>query len=184
MDSNISKYLDLIKDKYFKQGQIAEYPDNHPNLPPEGIKYTRDKKLHQNERYSVQDWLEYDLPIPEDGDYVLILQFCELNFFYTNQRVCHIYFGDTVVRPNHDTLKGGRQSQVSIYLPFTLKNGQITYAKHLDCENSYNRDTKTLRLRFKKVIDNPKVDGIILFKGKLEGSLLMTEKPTFSIWMI
>jgi Malectin domain len=100
---------------------------------------------------------------------VLILNFCELNFFYTNQRVCHIYLGDTVVRPNHDTLKGGRQSQVSIYLPFNLKDGKVTYARHMDCQNSYNQATRTLRLRFKKVIDNPKVDGIILFKGRLEG---------------
>lgn len=100
---------------------------------------------------------------------MLILNFCELNFFYTNQRVCHIYLGDTVVRPNHDTLKGGRQSQVSIYLPFNLKDGKVTYARHMDCQNSYNEATRMLRLRFKKVIDNPKVDGIILFKGRLEG---------------
>jgi len=149
---------------------IAEYPDTHAGMPPEGIKYTKDKKLHQTERYSVKDWLEYNLPIPEDGEYVLILQFCELNFMYTKQRVCHIYFGDSVIRPNHDTLKGGRQSQVSIYLPFTLKEGQITYASHMDCERAYDPSTRTLKLRFKKVLDNPKIDGIILFKGKLVGT--------------
>lgn len=76
-----------------------------------------------------------------------------------------------MVRPNHDTLKGGRQSQVNIYIPFSLRNGQITYAKHMDCENAYDSRTGKLRLRFKKVVDNPKVDGIILFKGKLEGKL-------------
>jgi hypothetical protein len=109
---------------------------------------------------------------------VLILQFCELNFMYTKQRVCHIYFGESVVRPNHDTLKGGRQSQVSIYLPFTLKEGQITYAGHMDCDKAYDPATRTLKLRFKKVLDNPKVDGIVLFKGKLTGRRCMTEKRT------
>ena len=158
------------KDQYFRSAgtQVADYPDNHPGIPPEGIKYTKDKKLHQKERYSVQEWLDYDLPIPADGDYVLILMFSELNIMFTNQRVCHIYFGDSVVRPNHDTLKGGPKAQVPIYLPFSLKQGTVTYANNMFCEKAYDPSTKTLRLRFKKVSDNPKIDGIILFRGKLE----------------
>ena len=147
---------------------MSEFPDNHPNMPPEGIKYTKDKKLHQSERYSTTDWLEYDLPIPSDGDYVLILHFCEVNLMYTNSRVSHIYFGDTVVRPSYDTLKVGNKQQVSLYLPFTLKNGKLVYTKNTECEKAYDSNSKLLRLRFKKVLDNPKVDGIVLFKGKLE----------------
>lgn len=152
---------------------MADYPNNHPGIPPEGIKYTKDKQLHQSERYSMKEWLEYNLPIQEDGDYVLILQFCELNFMYTSQRVSHIYLGDSVVRPNHDTLKGGRQSQVSVYIPFRLRANVVTYADHMLCEKAFDESTKTLRLRFKKVLDNPKVDGIVLFKGRLAGMLCL-----------
>ena len=37
----------------------------------------------------------------------------------------------------------------------------------MDCDKAFDPATRTLKLRFKKVLDNPKVDGIILFKGKL-----------------
>lgn len=162
-------------DKYFGDGTtVANYPDNHPNLPREGIKYTGDTRLHQNERYSLRPFLDYNLPVKQDGSYVLILQFCELNFMSTGQRVAHVYLGDSVIRPNFDTLKGGRQSQVSLYVPFKLENGQVYYAGNRLCEQAFDRSSSTLKLRFKKVIDNPKVDGIILFKGTLEETNFFT----------
>lgn len=154
-------------DKYFKNGQIADYPNNHPNLPAEGIRYTKDKQLHQRERYSTTGWLDYELPVSEDGNYVLILHFCELNFNNVNQRVVHIFLGDTVVRPNHDTVRGGSKAQVSVYIPFSVKNNRVVYLKDLECENALTSG-RAVRLRFKAVYDNPKVDGIVLFKGSLE----------------
>lgn len=155
-------------DRYYKNGVPTTHPENHGNILPEGIKYTKDKKLHLSERFCRDEWLDYELPIPGDGDYVLILQFTDLNLMYPGLRVFHIYFGDSVVRPNFDIIKGGRQSQVSLYLPFSLRLGEIQYANYLDCEKAYNSNTKTLRLRFKKYIENPKIDGIVLFKGKIE----------------
>lgn len=160
-------------DKYFKNGQIADYPNNHPNLPAEGIKYTRDKLLHQRERYSTTGWLDYELPISADGDYVLILHFCELNFNNVNQRVTHIFLGETVVRPNHDTVRGGSKAQVSVYIPFSVRNNRVVYMKDIECDNALT-SSKALRLRFKAVYDNPKVDGIVLFKGTLEETNFFT----------
>ena len=160
-------------DKYFKNGQIADYPNNHPNLPAEGIKYTRDKQLHQRERYSTTGWLDYELPIAADGDYVLILNFCELNFNNVNQRVTHIFLGETVVRPNHDTVRGGSKAQVSVYIPFNVRNNRVLYMKDIECDNALT-SSKALRLRFKAVYDNPKVDGIVLFKGTLEETNFFT----------
>ena len=64
-------------DQYFREGVVATY-QNHPKVPRAGFKYTRDHKLHRTERYNDKGPLEYDLPVIEDGQYVLILQFAEV----------------------------------------------------------------------------------------------------------
>ena len=64
-------------DRWYKEGVVATY-QNHKKIPKSGFKYTRDQELHRMERYSTKGWLEYDLPIERDGDYVLILQFAEV----------------------------------------------------------------------------------------------------------
>ena len=91
-----------------------------------------------------------------------------MNFERLNQRVVNILLGDTIVRPSHDTLKAGRISSLNIYIPLTLKNGKVTYSGKLECVKALDASSN-LRLRFEPLIDNPKIDGIILFKGKLEG---------------
>jgi len=48
-------------------------------VPHGGFKYTRDAELHRTERYNTKGPLEYDLPVAQDGDHVLILQFSEVN---------------------------------------------------------------------------------------------------------
>lgn len=76
------------------------------------------------------------------------------------------------MRANHDTLKAGRLSSLNIYIPFNLSNGKIVYAGKFECENALDKNSH-LRLRFEPLIDNPKVDGIIMFKGKIEGKFLL-----------
>lgn len=49
-------------------------------VPPE------DQILYQTERYSLSDF-EYKVKIPKDGDYVLVLKFCEVYFNAANQKV-------------------------------------------------------------------------------------------------
>lgn len=65
-------------DKWYKEGVVATY-FNHKKVPKTGFKYTRDQNLHRTERYSTRGFLEYDLPLQQDGDYVLILQFAEVS---------------------------------------------------------------------------------------------------------
>ena len=80
--------------------------------------------------------------------------------------------GDTVVRPNHDTLKAGRVSSLNIYIPFELKDDQqIIYAGRVNCQNAFDTSKNRLRLKMVASRDNPKVDGIILFKGTIDGKL-------------
>ena len=92
-----------------------------------------------------------------------------MNFERTGQRVIDIMLGDTIVRPSHDTLKGGRINSVSIYIPFNVQEGSVRYADRLDCANAIDEERKTLKLVMHALRDNPKVDGIILFKGTIEG---------------
>ena len=65
-------------DKWYKERVVATY-FNHKKVPRTGFKYTRDQNLHRTESYSTRGFLEYDLPLEVDGDYVLILQFAEVN---------------------------------------------------------------------------------------------------------
>jgi len=45
-----------------------------------------DQILYQTERYHTQSFT-YDVPISRDGDYVLVLKFCEVWFTQSNQKV-------------------------------------------------------------------------------------------------
>ena len=47
-----------------------------------------DQILYQTERYH-HSTFGYDIPIEEDGDYVLVLKFCEVYFNAANKKVCH-----------------------------------------------------------------------------------------------
>lgn len=46
-----------------------------------------DQILYQTERYH-HSTFGYDIPVKEDGDYVLILKFCEVYFNAPNMKVC------------------------------------------------------------------------------------------------
>lgn len=46
-----------------------------------------DQILYQTERYH-HNTFGYDIPISEDGDYVMILKFCEVYFNSQNMKVC------------------------------------------------------------------------------------------------
>lgn len=46
----------------------------------------QDQILYQTERYHMSN-LVYDIPLKEDGDYVLVLKFCEVWFTAPNQKV-------------------------------------------------------------------------------------------------
>lgn len=55
----------------------------------------KDFELYQVERYNHNSF-GYDIPIIEDGNYVLILKFCEVYFNSRNSKVKIIKFYDTL----------------------------------------------------------------------------------------
>lgn len=50
-------------------------------IPPE------DNPLFQTERYGLKTF-QYDIKLPEDGEYVLVIKFSEVYFEMPNQKVC------------------------------------------------------------------------------------------------
>ena len=51
----------------------------------------QDQILYQTERYHTASF-SYDVPITRDGDYVVVLKFCEVWFTQPNHKVCLIFF--------------------------------------------------------------------------------------------
>lgn len=59
---------------------------------------------------------------------------------------------------------------MSIYIPFSVtKGGYVRYANRLDCDNAFDEKRNTLKVVMTALRDNPKVDGIVLFKGNIDG---------------
>ena len=162
-------FIIISQDQFYRDGLISTY-FNHPKVPSTGFRYTNDHELHRTERYGKPgSWLIYDLPISNPGHYVIILQFSEVNFAMVGKRVTNIYLGDTKVITNHDTLKAGRLAAVNLYLPITIKDNQeVIFDGHTACLNAFI--SSRLSLKFEPVKDNPKVDGIVVFKGTIDGN--------------
>ena len=129
------------------------------------IKYADDKPVMMTERHSHTDF-EYRIPIGTDGDYVLILQFAEMYFKKAGKRKFHIKLGNRVVVHNVDIVANvGKYAVHQEYIAFTLRRDEILVNGEL-IPGAF-RDNK-LHIIFQKTIyDNPKVDGLVLFKGPL-----------------
>lgn len=54
------------------------------------------------------------------------------------------------------------------YIPFELVEGKVYYNNE-ECPHGYDENSGKIRISFRKTrYDNPKIDGLILFEGKLE----------------
>nr|CAG4651916.1 EOG090X081J [Triops cancriformis] len=121
--------------------------------------------LYQTERYHTSTF-GYDIPITQDGDYVLVLKFCEVYFTAPNMKVF-----DVVLNGVHPVVsyldifeKVGRGIAHDEYIPFRVQNGKVMV-------NNEESDlaNKKIRVEFiKGNRDNPKINAIYVMKGKLE----------------
>lgn len=89
-------------------------------IPPE------DHILYQTERYHTNTF-GYDIPITSDGDYVLVLKFCEVYFNAPNQKVFDIVLnGEHIIVSDLDIFdKVGRGFAHDEYIPFKVSKGKI-----------------------------------------------------------
>ena len=72
--------------------KVGTASDFGKNLLMIGRVPQNDEILYQTERYHTNTF-GYDLPLSGDGDYALVLKFCEVYFNAPNLKVSDFYFG-------------------------------------------------------------------------------------------
>lgn len=83
-----------------------------------------DQILYQTERYHTNTF-GYDIPLNADGDYVLVLKFCEVYFNAPDQKVFDVVLnGDHTIVSDLDIFdKVGKGMAYDEYVPFTIQKG-------------------------------------------------------------
>lgn len=151
---------------YGKQLLIGRVPQN-------------DHILYQTERYH-HNTFGYDIPINKDGDYVMVLKFCEVYFNAPNMKVFDIVLnGDHTIVADLDIFdKVGRGVAHDEYISFSVQNGRLYYNE----EESDIRGGK-IRVEFiKGYRDNPKINAIYVVKGKIEDVPKLPPLPEAEEW--
>ncbi|KAJ8985053.1 hypothetical protein NQ317_016965 [Molorchus minor] len=121
--------------------------------------------LYQTERYHT-DSFGYDIPVNSDGDYVLVLKFCEVYFNAPDQKVFDIVLnGEHILIADLDIFdKVGRGVAHDEYIPFRVTKGNLI-VNNEESEIGGGR----IRVEFiKGNKDNPKINAMYVIKGTLE----------------
>lgn len=124
----------------------------------------KDQILYQTERYHTSTF-GYDIPITEDGRYLLVLKFSEVYFNAPNMKVFDVVLnGDLTIASDLDIFERvGRGVAHDEYIEFEVKDGKILYEGD-ESEISAGK----IRVEFiKSYRDNPKVNAIIVMRGGL-----------------
>lgn len=121
-----------------------------------------DEILYQTERYHSLTF-GYEISLAGDGDYVLVLKFCEVYFNSANSKVF-----DVVLNGDHQILSDldiygsvGKGIAHDEYIYFSVSRNRLYYKE----DQSEIRGGK-IRVEFiKGYRDNPKINAIVLIKG-------------------
>lgn len=154
-DSNGIKYeKDTLK--------IGTASDYGKNLGAIARVQSSDEILYKTERYHTSTF-GYEIPLAGDGDYVLVLKFCEVYFNTVNSKVFDIVLnGDHGIVGDLDIYASvGKGTAHDEYIYFSVSRNRLYYKE----EESEIRGGK-VRVEFiKGYRDNPKINGIVLIKG-------------------
>ncbi|CAH1801628.1 unnamed protein product [Owenia fusiformis] len=124
---------------------------------------TPDMILYQTERYHHSDF-SYEFPAPKDGDYVLVLKFCEVWFTANNQKVFDVQLNEQNIIKNLDIYsKVGRGVAHDEYIPFKIKNNKITISGK---SSPIKAGSIPIHL-IKGAQDNPKLNAFYVMKGSI-----------------
>ncbi|KAL4002227.1 Di-glucose binding within endoplasmic reticulum family protein [Acanthocheilonema viteae] len=121
----------------------------------------RDAILYQTERYHTKDFT-YTVPLPkDDGEYTLVLKFCEVYFQSSQQKVFDVLLNDEVVIAELDIFKEAEGIGVAYdrLLTFHVENGVLIYGNRRD-SSGYIRITLA-----KGALDNPKINAFYIYRG-------------------
>lgn len=122
-----------------------------------------DQILYQTERYHFSNF-GYNIPIKENGDYVLILKFCEVYFQGPRLKVFDVAVNQhTVIKGLDIYERVGRAVGHDEYIPFRVNDNQLL----LDGETL--PFSGLIYVEFLKgYYDNPKINAVLVMKGTLE----------------
>uniref|UniRef100_A0A8R1XQ34 Malectin domain-containing protein n=1 Tax=Onchocerca volvulus TaxID=6282 RepID=A0A8R1XQ34_ONCVO len=120
-----------------------------------------DAILYQTERYHTDDF-SYTVPLPKDnGEYTLVLKFCEVYFQSSQQKVFDVLLNDEVVIAELDIFKEAEGVGIAYdrLLTFHVENGVLLYGGRRD-SSGYIKITLA-----KGALDNPKINAFYIYRG-------------------
>ncbi|XP_051279107.1 malectin isoform X2 [Dicentrarchus labrax] len=145
-----------------KDEQLVDASDYGVRLPilrssPE------DQILYQTERYN-EDTFGYDVPIREEGDYILVMKYAEVYFAQSQQKVFDVRLNGHVVVKDLDIFdRVGHSTAHDEIVPFSIRRGKLSVQGEVSTFNG------KLTVEFVKgYYDNPKVCALYVMKGTLE----------------
>ena len=126
--------------------------------------------VYQTERWGKGPKFTYKIPAPEIGTYALLLKFSEVYFERPDEKVFHVYIGNTAILNDLDILlrAGARFLPHDEFIDLEIReNGnkkEVYYNGYL-VKGGVDRDNK-INLEFRRgSSDNPKVNAIVLVRG-------------------
>ena len=126
------------KDKYFIGGEASDFGMNSE------IKNTKDKDIYQTERWSTGD-LIYEIPIQNNGKYVLILKFSEVYFNSKGEKIFDFKLGDLTVLEDIDIYeKVGKNRAYDEFIEFEIKNDKVYFE---------GKEAKMLMMKKQKILN-------------------------------
>lgn len=124
----------------------------------------QDQIVYQTERYHTTNFA-YEVPINRDGEYVLVVKFCEVWFTEPNQKVFDVTLNGqiTIIDGLDIFAKVGRGVAHDEIIPFSIKNGILRVRDETTSLNG------KLLIEFVKLEkDNPKVNAIYVMRGTVD----------------
>lgn len=158
------EYVDSSGIRYEKDSlKVGTASNFGTNLPAIGRVAQDDELIYQTERYHTSTF-GYELPLGSgDGEYVLILKFCEVYFNAINQKVFDVVLnGEHQILSDLDIFKNvGKGVAHDEHIYFSVSRNRLYFKE----EESEIRGGK-VRVEFLKGHrDNPKCNAIVLIKG-------------------
>ncbi|KAJ3604145.1 hypothetical protein NHX12_028886 [Muraenolepis orangiensis] len=142
-----------------KLGKASDYGVRLPILrsSPE------DQVLYQTERYN-EDTFGYEVPIREEGDYILVMKYAEVYFAQSQQKVFDVRLNGHVVVKDLDIFERvGHSTAHDEIVSFSIRRGKLSVQGEVSTFNG------KLTVEFVKgYYDNPKVCALYVMKGTLE----------------
>ncbi|KAM9858805.1 malectin isoform 1-T2 [Aulostomus maculatus] len=122
-----------------------------------------DQILYQTERYN-EDTFGYDIPIREEGDYILVMKYAEVYFAQSQQKVFDVRLNGHVVVKDLDIFdRVGHSTAHDETVSFSIRRGKLSVKGEVSTFNG------KLMVEFVKgYYDNPKVCALYVMKGTLE----------------